>query len=142
MNAFFKEGKRQIRAGEIDLFSDPIAVMITEKSVNPDYETMRTLSDIPADVLGMCKLLVGKSVHHGKSIIFDADDVLFEACKQDTPMVNLLFFKDEEDFEDAVLIACVEEATGLPTIVKKPNVSIEWDNGYCKIFNLQYEDAA
>lgn len=131
-SSLFNPGREGFLDGSIDYDTDDIRVMLVKSTYTYDA-TDKFLSDLGSVDNGRSAALSSKTVTDG---IADAADTSLTATSA-VACNALILFKHTGSDATARVICYIDTATGLPiTPAAGGAVSIAWDNGSNKIFNL------
>lgn len=142
--ALYGLGRQAFLEGEIDWADDDIKVLLidsTDYTVSIDvdqYCNKDTIPDAARVTNGLSGNLASKSVTLG---VADAADVTLSSVTGEE-CEALVIFKDgggggvTQSGTDDLLIAYIDDATGLPVTPGGGDIPIEWDSGANKIFKL------
>ena len=130
-NRLYPKGAQKI-LGSLDLASATIkaALLSSAYTYSASHEF---LSDISASVLNTAATLNSKSVTGG---VFDASDVVYTAVATGATAQYVVLYHDTGTPGTSSLIFLVDTATGLPMATNGGDITVQWDNGANKIFDL------
>lgn len=133
-NGLYDRGRQGFLAGEIDWDADNIKVsLIDEGEDTPNLASDEDLADRSEDaIVATSGNLTNKSTTAG---VADADDVTLTSVSGES-VESLDIWQDTGTPGTSLLIANIDNATGLPLTPDGGNVEITWDDGPNKIFKL------
>jgi len=68
--------------------------------------------------------------------VHDANNIIFTTVPAGSALEYLVIFKDTGVDGTSPLIACIDDATGLPITPNGADINVTWDDGANKIFKL------
>ena len=134
-NALYTKFKElQLSANAVDMINDDIKVTLVDTN---DYSVNIATDQYYDDIAAGAKVaesgnLTTKSITNG---VFDADNVTFSTVTGDESEA-LVIWKDTGTPATSPLIAYFDSVTGLPVTPNGGDISITWDSGANKIFEL------
>jgi hypothetical protein len=131
-NILYPKGKENFLAGNINLSSNTIKVVLVDLADYTYSAAHDALDDIPAGARVATATLANKTITNG---VFDADDPTFTTVTGDQSEA-LAIYKDSGTESTSWLIALIDTATGLPITPGGGNITVVFDNGANKIFAL------
>jgi len=112
--------------------NDTIVALLVSSDYVPDTATHESRAAIPSSAVIAEATLESTQVTNG---IFDADDTVFFDV-EGSPVAQIIILQDADIFSQALLIAVIDDASQFPVTPDGTNITIQWDNGPNKIFNL------
>jgi hypothetical protein len=132
-NALYTKGKEALLDGTVSLSADTIKVALVGSGYTVNLTTDEFLSDIPSgQIIATSSALSGKTETSG---IFDASNVVLGAVSG-SAVDFLVIYKDTGTSTTSRLLAYIDTATGLPLTPSGGSVTIAWDTGTSKIFQI------
>lgn len=128
----YSKFKEHLLSGDIDLMNDTIVALLVSSDYVPDTATHESRAAIPSSAVIAEATLESTQVTNG---IFDADDTVFFDV-EGSPVTQIIILQDADIFSQALLIAVIDDASQFPVTPDGTNITIQWDNGPNKIFNL------
>lgn len=133
-NALFDRGRQGFLAGDIDWDADNIKLVGVDHT---DDTPVPTTDEDLADILAAGRVMTsanfsGKTTTDG---VADADDVTVSTVSGDgIDSINIYFDSGTE--ATSLLIAFIDTATGLPVVPNGGDITVQWDAGANRIFQL------
>lgn len=139
-NGFYESGKLAIIDGKLDILRDDIRVVLVDgEFYRPCPVRHHFLSDIPKESrVATSRSLRGKSFIQG---VFDADDIEIKPVPIGRWVSLVVIYKKTGNEKTSMLIGFISDGWGFPTTVREKSITIQWDNGYKKIFGLKPDEA-
>jgi hypothetical protein len=132
-NALYTKGKEALLDGSVSLSADTIKVVLVGSGYTVNLTTDEFLSDIPSgQIIATSGALSGKTETSG---IFDASNAVLGAVSG-SAVDFLVIYKDTGTSTTSRLLAYIDTATGLPLTPSGGSVTIAWDTGTSKIFQI------
>lgn len=139
-NRLYDKGREAFGNAMIDWVDDDIiAILVDTDDYTVDTATHQYLSDIPAGArvsggtLGAKVSLANKTNVGG---IMDADNTTFPGPTGDESEAIVLCKRDTVTFENSLLVAYIDVATGLPVTPNGGDIVVQWADTTNKIFKL------
>ncbi len=137
-NALYDKAKERALVGGINWTAGDIRVALirTSGGSNPYTfgEAHQFLNSINNDAIVATVENIGtKSVTNG---VADAANQTFTAVALGLACQALVIYEFKTDATDSLLIAYIDDATGLPVTPNGGDITVEWDSGINKIFSL------
>jgi hypothetical protein len=136
MSSFlYDKGRNAFLEGDLAWDTADIrAIFIDSADYTVDQNLDQFLEDIgaPARVAVSAASLANKSAVDG---VADADDITFTTVSGDQFEAVVLYLHTGNE-ATAILIAYIDDYTGLPTTPNGGNITVSWPNGANKIFKL------
>jgi hypothetical protein len=131
-NALYGLGRAAFGNAGINWTSDNIKVALVDSAVyTPSINVDDFLNDI-ASVVATSGNLASKTNTLG---VMDAADITFTAVTG-AQSEYLVIYKDTGTASTSALIALIDTATNLPITPNGGDITVQWDNGANKIFQL------
>ena len=131
-NSLYDHGREGFLDGSIDWDTDTIKAALVKTTYTPDLANHDNWDDVSSYVVGTPQTLTSKTVAAG---VADAADVTFSSVSGDQ-CSYIALYKDTGTPSTSRLIACIDTATGLPVTPNGGDITVAWDNGDNKIFQL------
>lgn len=132
-NALYDYGRNAFLNGDIDYSNDTIQVyLIDTDDYTVDLANHQFLSSVAAGARVANAALTGKTTGAG---IADALDTVFSSVSGDESEA-LILVQDTGSETTSQLIGYIDTATGLPVLPNGGDITVTWDNGTYRIFQL------
>lgn len=134
MSAVYDKARQKFLEGSIAILTDNIkAVLVDTGAYSVNLATHEFLSDIPSGARIATSGNLGTKSSTGG--VFDAADITFTSVSG-ASVEAIVLYKDTGSAGTSPLIAYIDSGTGLPVTPNGGDISVVWDNGSSKIFEL------
>lgn len=133
-NQLYPKAKEDFLAGNLNLSSNTIAVMLIDTGLYTFSTSHEDRADVPNGSVVAEANLASKTVTSG---VFDAADVTFPTVTGANCEALILYHRDTQAGNTASrLIAYIDTATGLPILPNGGDITLRFSSGASKIFAL------
>jgi hypothetical protein len=132
-NAHYAKGKQAILSAEVNYLTATLKAVLMSNAYPQNLAVDEFYADISAYALAAPITLTGVSIANG---VFDADDVTFPAVAAGSTGEGVAIFVDTGNPATSRLLHYIDTITSFPVATNGGDVTVQWDNGVNKIFQL------